>query len=187
MMHANKGSIKWNSFFSWIFIITLQGTISIILFLVQSIFFMNKHFSAFALLTILFFSCTKKDNTYLNSELNWKLDNTTYSGLHVADSISGSWYAYAENSMFILSFKDSLTTGNYQIVALANNAAQMNLAVSKTIDGVPNYYSSKSNNSAFIAVTINSKNKTVVNIPVIWVYNTFNNLDSVKVSGIITK
>jgi hypothetical protein len=69
---------------------------------------------------------------------------------------------------------------------LAKDTAQINLAVSINNNGAPIYYVTDSGNASVIMVSVNSKNKRVVHIPEVWVYNTFDNTDSLKLSGTVT-
>jgi hypothetical protein len=147
---------------------------------------MRKFVLGFSVLGLFFQSCSKDSSSVMNNNLNWKVGTTVYSGTSLADSLLGSWYVYATNSMLLLNFKDTLKPGTYKIVYLAKDTAQINLAVSINNNGAPIYYVTDSGNASVIMVSVNSKNKRVVHIPEVWVYNTFDNTDSLKLSGTVT-
>lgn len=149
---------------------------------------MSKILTLFLLIFFTLTSCKKEEETPINPNINWKVGPTVYSGTVVKDSIAGSLYALATNSSFIVNYYDTLISGNYNIVYLPDTLFDLGVTVVTTVNGLTNYYtSSNKNNSVTALVSTDTANRTVVHIPEIWAYNTFNSNDSVMISGTVTK
>ena len=147
---------------------------------------MYKVFTLISLTLLVLSSCKKEEDAPVNPLLNWKIGATTYSGTEVKDSIAGSLYAMATNSTFIINYYDSMKNGNYNMVYLPDTAFEMGITVSTIIAGNTYYYTAGLSNIHPV-VSLDTANRTVVQVPEMWAYNTFNNKDSVTISGTITQ